>query len=396
MARPRRSAAALDYLVVGSGLTGATLARLLHDAGRRVLVVDRRSHLGGNVHDHIHPSGISIHTYGPHYFRTSSDRIWSFVRRFADFHPYVATVQSRVGDEHVPWPLGASYIAGVVGPGWVPEFTGTPSNFEEAALALMPRLVYEKFVKEYNEKQWGVPARSLSAELCKRFDVRVDDDPRFTPHARYQGIPVDGYAAMMRRMLTGIPLHLGVDFLQRRADLPSARTLVFTGPIDEFFAFDLGRLAYRGQRREHLYFPDVDLMLPCAQVNNPTHAGGPFLRTLEWKQMMSAEAAARVHGTVITRETPHTPSDPSEYEYPFPDAANAELYARYQSRSRHFRDVLICGRLGEYRYFDMDQAIGRAQMIAERLLEGRPLAEILGSRSVTEEGPSPPLRARVV
>jgi UDP-galactopyranose mutase len=237
-----------------------------------------------------------------------------------------------------------------------------------------------------------VPARALSAELCKRFDVRADDDPRFTHQAKYQGIPVDGYAALMRRILAGIPLHLGVDFLERRADLPPARTLIFTGPIDEFFGFDLGRLAYRGQRREHTYLPDVDRLLPCAQVNNPTHAGGPFLRTLEWKQMMPAEAAARVRGTVLTRETPHTPSDPSEYEYPFPDATNAAPYARYQRRLRHVRDIFVCGRLGEYRYFDMDQAIGRAQMIAERLLDGRPLPEILGSRVANEEGSSPPLR----
>src|SRR5205814_8103604 len=142
----------VDYLIVGSGLTGAGIARTLADAGRDVLVVDRRHHLGGNVHDHAHESGIRIHTYGPHYFRTSSERVWEFATRFAPFFEYQASLLSFVDCELAQWPIAGSYIKRKIGADWKPEFTGTPRNFEQAALAIMPRPIYEKFVKEYNEK----------------------------------------------------------------------------------------------------------------------------------------------------------------------------------------------------------------------------------------------------
>lgn len=365
-----------DYLVVGSGLTGAVIARTLADAGRSVLVLERRRHIGGNVHDHLHPSGIRVHTYGPHYFRTRSEAVWRFVNRFARFYPYEACLLSRVGNRYENWPVAASYIRRTVGEGWSPEFTGSPANFEEAALSLMPRAIYETFVKEYNEKQWGVPATELSADLCKRFDVRLDDDPRLTPRHRYQGIPVDGYAAMMSRMLAGIPVECDVDYLADRDAWRPRFMTIFTGPIDAFFNYRLGRLHYRGQRRDTRYLPDVQQHQPAAQVNEPLHAGGPHIRTLEWKQMMPPAQSAKVRGTVITTETPYTPIDPDAYEYPFPDAANRRLYADYRTLADRLDNVLICGRLGEYRYYDMDHAIARAQTLSQRILAGTTAREI--------------------
>ncbi|MGC3968226.1 MAG: UDP-galactopyranose mutase [Pirellulales bacterium] len=362
--------ATVDYLVIGSGLTGAVIARTLHDAGREVLVVDRRSHWGGNVHDHAHESGIRVHTYGPHYFRTTSPRIWEFATRFAEFYKYEAALLADVLEEQARWPINASYIRRVVGENWRPEFTGTPANFEEAALAIMPRVIYERFVKEYNEKQWGVPATALAASLCGRFDVRHDDEPRLKPQCPYQGIPLPGYAEWMRNMLQGVPLLLNCDFLRRRHEFDVRKQLVFTGPIDEFFEFELGKLAYRGQRREHRYLPDVaQFFQPCGQVNNPLHAGGPHIRTLEWKHMMRGDLADRIRGTVLTTETPYSPIHPGEYEYPFPDDRNATLYGEYRRRADALERTMICGRLGEYRYFDMDQAIGRAMTLADRLLQ---------------------------
>jgi UDP-galactopyranose mutase len=361
----------VDYLIVGSGLTGAVIARALADAGREVLVLERRSHLGGNVHDHTHASGIRVHTYGPHYFRTSSERVWEFATRFAAFYEYEAALLSAVDGELAQWPIAGSYIRQKVGAGWRPEFAGTPTNFEEAALAIMPRLVYEKFVKEYNEKQWGVPAHTLSARLCDRFDVREDDEPRLKPRAKYQGIPEPGYAEWTRRMLDGIPVLLNYDYLKRPGEIIARKLLVFTGPIDEFFGSDMGKLTYRGQRRAHTYLPDTHFAQPCGQVNNPTHAGGPHIRTLEWKHMMNPGLAGRIRGTVLTTETPFTPSDPTDYEYPFPDDANAALYQAYRKRAGVLNNVLICGRLGEYRYFDMDQAIVRAMSLADRVLAGK-------------------------
>lgn len=374
----------VDYLIVGSGLTGAVIARVLADTGRDVLVVERRPHVGGNVHDSEHPSGIRIHTYGPHYFRTSSERVWEFATRFAPFYRYEASVLSLVDGEFERWPVAAEYIRRHVGDGWRPAFTGTPSNLEQAALSLMPRLVYEKFVKEYNEKQWGVPASTLSAGLCRRFDVRHDGEARLTPTARYQGLPEPGYTEWMRRILAGVPVMRDHDFLLRRGEVEPRRLLIYTGPIDAFFGYDLGRLRYRGQRRQHRYIPDQVYAQPCGQVNNPAKVGGSHIRQLEWKHMMRSDEARKIQGTVVTRETPFSPSEPDQFEYPFPDRQNARLYESYRARTAWQQGVLICGRLGEYRYYDMDQAIGRALHLAGRIVrmsaETRRGRDLIGRR----------------
>ncbi|WP_158290061.1 FAD-dependent oxidoreductase [Ramlibacter sp. WS9] len=358
-----------EFLVVGSGLSGATIARMLADAGRDVLVLERRPHVGGNVHDHVHPSGIRVHTYGPHYFRTNDADLWTFVNRFSRFHPFEAVVKSQVEGGLENWPIAASYIRREIGTEWEPGFRGKPANFEEASLALMPRVIYEAFVKGYTEKQWGCAATALSATLARRFDVREDDEPRLMRH-KYQGIPHEGYAHFMENLLDGIPLLKDVDYLQDREAFRAGRCVVFTGPIDEYFGFDLGRLGYRGQRREHQYLPDVDWAQPCGQVNNPGLASGAHIRTLEWKYMMPLEEAARLRGTVLTREFPFTPENPGEFEYPFPDAANAMLYEAYRQRAEAIPQLLVCGRLGEYRYYDMDQAIARAMLHGKRLMKG--------------------------
>ena len=322
----------------------------------------------GVISDQMHPSGAHVHAYGPHYFRTVSDEVWAFVNRFARFHRYEACVTSHVRGSHENWPIAASYIRRTVGDDWEPEFRGAPANFEEAALSLMPRQIYETFVKEYNEKQWGVPARELSADLCRRFDVRLDDDPRLTPKHKHQGIPVEGYAKMMERMLAGIPLVLDFDYLADRTLFRPRVMTVFTGPIDAFFGHSLGRLKYRGQRRHTEYHPGVERFQAAAQVNEPLHEGGPHIRTLEWKQMMPADEAARVRGTVVTREVPFTPDDANDFEYPFPDESNRQLYRKYREEANGLADVLICGRLGEYKYFDMDHAVARAMTLARRLI----------------------------
>ena len=333
-------------------------------------VIDRRPHVGGNVFDTVHASGIRVHAYGPHYFRTKSDAVWRFVNRFTTFDRYEARLLSHVDGRHEQWPISASYIRQHVGEHWQPEFVGQPSNFEEAALSLMPRVVYETFIKEYNEKQWGVPATQLSADLCRRFDVRKDDDPRLMPLHPHQGLPRNGYAEMMANMLDGIPVELGIDYLADRDRHKPSGLTIFTGPIDAFFAHGLGRLSYRGQQRETTYLPEIDRYQPAAQVNEPLHAGGRHIRTLEWKQMMRSDAVRSISGTVITRETPCTPIDADQFEYPFPDEINRSLYHRYRRLADQATDVLICGRLGEYKYFDMDHAIARASTLVQRILAG--------------------------
>ena len=357
-----------DYVIVGSGLTGAVIARLLTDAGREVLVLERRAHVGGNVHDHDHPSGIRIHTYGPHYFRTNSEKIWDFVRRFASFYHYEASLKSFVDGNFENWPIAGSYIRRTVGENWTPGFSGTPRNFEEASLAMMPTFVYEKFVRGYTQKQWGVHPSQLDATLARRFDVRLDDEPRLMRHM-HQGLPSDGYTSLMTKLLGGIPLMLNIDYLHSRESIRARKLLVFTGPIDEFFDFDIGRLKYRGQVREERWYSDENYRQPCGQVNNPQLENGPHIRTLEWKHMMPRARAESIRGTVVTTETTVTPDDPNHYEYPFPDSINSDLFRKYEDRARCLAQVLICGRLGEYRYYDMDQAIGRAMMLAQGILD---------------------------
>jgi UDP-galactopyranose mutase len=234
----------------------------------------------------------------------------------------------------------------------------------------MPRAIYEKFVKGYSEKQWGVAASALSANLARRFDVREDDEPQLVRH-QFQGIPENGYAVFMEELLKGIPVILNCDYLKHKSQFQAKRMTVFTGPIDEYFGFDLGRLKYRGQCREHQYLPGVDWAQPCGQVNNPDPANGAHIRTLEWKHMMAREFAERIRGTVLTRETTITPIDPNDYEYPFPDETNETLYKAYAARARGIPGLVVCGRLGEYRYYDMDQAIARAQVLAARILSGQ-------------------------
>ncbi len=360
----------VDYLVVGSGLTGAVIARKLTDAGREVLVVDRRSHIGGNVHDHTHESGIRIHTYGPHYFRTSSEAIREFVNRFSKFYKYEAIVKAYVDGHYENWPVTKEYIELLSGEKWEPRFKNEPKNFEEATLAKMPPLIYELFVKEYTKKQWGLSPNKLSKNLAERFHVRMNSDPRLMQH-QYQGIPEDGYAKFMEKMLWQIPLRLNVDYLKHKNSIKAKKLLVSTGPIDEFFSFEYGHLRYRGQQREHTYLIDKDIFQPCGQVNYPSEKAGPHIRILEWKHMMPPEQVAGIRGTVITKETPMTPKNPDRFEYPFVDEQNYKLYQRYKAHAESIPNLLICGRLGLYQYLDMDHAIGRAMKLADSILERR-------------------------
>lgn len=357
-----------DFVVVGSGLTGATIARLLHNAGAEVAVLERRSHVGGNVYDHVHESGIRVHTYGPHYFRTNSERLWAYVQEFGAFYRYEGVIKSHVDGRYENWPVSGSYVRDHIGADWSPSFVGSPSTFEEACLSMMPEAVYRKFVRGYTEKQWGVPAAALSPALAGRFEIHEDDDPRLKRH-KYQGIPFDGYAQWMSRMLDGIPVICNCDFLQNRDSVVARKLLVFTGPIDEYFGFSLGRLVYRGQRRTDRYLSDVEYALPCGQVNFPDVASGPAVRVLEWKHMMPRELADRAQGTLLTSEVPFTPSAPEDFEYPFPDEANSRLYESYKALAAREPSTLVCGRLGEYKYYDMDQAIGRALMLGQRILD---------------------------
>lgn len=352
-----------DLLVVGSGLTGATIARLAADAGYRVVVIERRAAVGGNVRDAVHESDIRYGLYGPHYFRTSSPKIWEFVNRFATFRPFAAEVKAMVAGRLEDWPITEAYLERLCGPRWrqlLPIYQRRDiRNFEAACLAAMPRAMYACFVQAYTAKQWGIDPRELEPGLAGRFEIRCGADRRLKT-STWQGVPVDGYAALVERMLAdpspgGIEVHCGVDWLRRNSRVASSPMTVFTGPIDEFFWFDLGRLRYRAQRREHSWLKADRLLYPTVQTNLP-NPEVPWVRVIEWRHMMPEIGT----GTLLTNEYPYSPSDPDAYEYPFPAAADRALYERYRKRASAMPDVIFAGRLGEFKYLDMDQAIARA------------------------------------
>jgi UDP-galactopyranose mutase len=274
---------------------------------------------------------------------------------------------SQIGVSLENWPVTFEYITRAVGEHWEPDFQGKPLNFEDACLAIMPRTIYERFVKGYSEKQWGVPALQLSASLAGRFEVRTNGDRRLKPDL-HQGLPLGGYQTFTQNIIKGIPALLNQDYLQDRHAFRAGKLLVFTGPIDEFFGYEHGRLSYRAQHRTHEWHPTARFLFPCGQVNNPDPANGAHVRTLEWKHMMPPDIANTISGTVITRETPVSPAESDQYEYPFPDLKNQSIYKEYRRLAGTLDRVLICGRLGEYRYLDMDQAIARAMQLARRFL----------------------------
>ena len=343
-----------DYLIVGSGLTGATMARLLITAGNSVHIVERRPHIAGNIYDTNHSSGIRYNLYGAHYFRTNCERIWEFINSFGEFYTLEGRVMSQVDDHLEHWPIQSSYLK----KGEEPTFKGNPTNFEEACLAMMPERIYQKFVKGYTEKQWGVKCTKLSPSLAKRFDVRTDGDTRLKQD-KYQGMPKEGYTKLIETMLKDIPITLNCNYLTHKNDF-KARTIIFTGSIDEYHQYKLGHLRYRTQRRKHTYlnFPSFQ---KCMAVNYPNDY--EHIRSFEWKKMMQNPPD---NGTLITFETPEDTRNPDKFEYPFPDEENASLYQKYTELPHE--NTFFAGRLGEYRYLDMDQAIARAMKHVQTLL----------------------------
>ena len=356
-----------DFVIVGSGLTGSTIARFLADHGQDVLVIDRKDHIAGNVYDYRHESGAMIHKYGPHYFRCGSEKIWNFLNRFSEFYDWAATLCSKVNGEYLNWPVSQDYIEKIAGKEW-DLFKGEASNFEEACLAKIPDKLYQLFIKGYTEKQWGVNAAELDKELAVRITINKPNVNTLTPNHRWNALPGNGYTEMVKNMLEGIPVKLHFDYLKNRERVIADKMLVFTGPIDEFFHYKFGKLKYRGQGRKIEYLEDIDTFQPCVQVNYP-NADEPRIRTIEWKHLLPAADRSMVTGTVITHETPFTPQEANQYEYPFPDKFNKQLYDEYRREADHLKNTLICGRLGEYRYYDMDQAIGRAMKLASTILE---------------------------
>lgn len=354
-----------DCVIVGAGLYGAVFAQQAVAAGKRCLVVEKRDHIGGNVYTQ-EIEGIQIHRYGAHIFHTSNRAIWDYVHRFAEFNRYTnAPVANYKGKLYnLPFNMNTFYqMWGVTTPREAEERIarqraqaggGEPQNLEEQALRLVGRDIYEALIRGYTQKQWGRPCAELPAFIIKRLPVRFTFDNNYF-NDLYQGIPMEGYTAMVEAMLAGAEVRLEVDYLAEKASLDAMGGLVvYTGPVDAYFGGRMGPLAYRSLR-----FEDQLLDIPNYQGNaviNYTDAEIPYTRVIEHKHFAFGQQPV----TLITREYADEWTPGKEPYYPVNDEANQALYAQYKALAEREEGVLFGGRLGEYRYYDMDKVIESA------------------------------------
>ncbi len=359
-----------DYLIVGAGLYGAVAARELKEAGRSVLVIDRRGNVGGNVYTEK-ICGINVHMYGAHIFHTNDKKVWEYVNRFAEFNRFTNSPVANYKGELYSLPFNMytfNKMWGVTSPDEAEakideqrrEITGEPRNLEEQAISLVGRDIYEKLIKGYTEKQWGRDCKELPAFIIKRLPVRLTYDNNYF-NALYQGIPVGGYTRMVANMLDGIDTELNVDYLEHRDEYDAkADKVIYTGAIDAFFGYRLGYLEYRSVRFENETL-DISNYQGNAAVNY-TDRETPWTRIIEhkWFEFGRDEDGNDIPQTVISREYSSEWKPGDEPYYPVNDERNAKLYGKYLELAAKESKVIFGGRLGEYKYYDMDQVIASA------------------------------------
>jgi UDP-galactopyranose mutase len=357
-----------NVLVVGAGFAGSVCARELAEAGFHVIVIDRRAHVGGNCFDERDQHGYVVHRYGPHFFHTNADRVFSWLSRFTRWHRYEHRVLAEVDGRLLPFPINRTTINRLYGLDLdeagvaayldrVRECRDPLLTSEDVVLNSVGRDLCEKFFRGYTKKQWGLDLSELSAGVAARIPVRINDDDRYFTD-KYQGLPAEGYTRLFERILDhgGIELHLGLD--SANTDIPADHT-VYTGPIDTYFSSCFGRLPYRSLLFEHEHLASVDLLQPVCTVNYPNEK--PYTRVTEFKHATGQQGP----GTSIVREYPSAEGEPY---YPIPTAKNSELHARYRLLADNEPTVTFVGRLAEYRYYNMDQAIAASLKASERIV----------------------------
>ncbi len=350
-----------DYLIVGAGLYGAVFAYEAKRNGKSCLVIDKRNHIAGNIYTEKR-SDINVHVYGAHIFHTSDKFIWNYIQRFAEFNRYTNSPVARYKDELYNLPFNMNTFAKM----WnirTPdeamaiieqqrkEITGEPKNLEEQAISLVGRDIYEKLVKCYTEKQWGRDCKELPAFIIKRLPVRMTFDNNYFNDS-YQGIPIGGYTKIVEAMLDGVDVILEKDYLKNKAELDAiADKVVYTGPIDAYYDYCYGNLEYRSVR-----FETEELSTPNYQGNavvNYTDGDTPFTRIIEHKFFEFGTQPT----TIISREYSAEWKPGDEPYYPVNNEKNGELYLKYKTLADNEKNVIFGGRLGEYKYYDMDKVI---------------------------------------
>jgi len=367
-----------DYIVVGSGLYGAIFAHEAKAKGKSVLVVDKRPNIAGNVYTEKQ-EGINVHMYGAHIFHTNDKRVWNYITQFAEFNRFTNSPVANYKGELYSMPFNMytfNKMWGVVTPEEATtkieeqkkEITGEPKNLEEQAISLVGRDIYEKLVKGYTEKQWGRDCKELPAFIIKRLPVRLTFDNNYF-NALYQGIPIGGYTKMVENLLDGIEVRLNTDYLEHKAELDAlADKVVYTGPIDAYFGFKLGTLEYRSVR-----FENETLDIPNFQGNaavNYTDRETPWTRIIEhkWFEFGKDEDGNDLPKTIISREYSSEWKAGDEPYYPVNDEKNGKLYAKYKELADKENGVIFGGRLGEYKYYDMDTTIASVLDMCEKEL----------------------------
>jgi UDP-galactopyranose mutase len=351
-----------DYMVVGAGFAGATIAeRLAADAGKKVIICDVRNHIGGNAYDHYDTAGILVHKYGPHIFHTNSRDVYDYLSHFTDWRPYQHRVLASVDGQLLPVPINLDTVNRLYGTSLtsfqleeffksVAEPVVSIRTSEDVIVSKVGRELYDKFFKHYTRKQWGLDPSELDAAVTARVPVRTNRDDRYFTDA-YQVMPLHGYTRMFERMLThpNIRILLNADYRQVRNDIPH-RHVIFTGPVDEFFDYRFGRLPYRS-----LEFKFETRNVPVAQagpvINYPNE--NAYTRITEFKYLTGQEHPK----TTVVYEFPTSEGDPY---YPVPRPENAALYRQYQSLADSTANVHFLGRLGTYKYYNMDQCVAQA------------------------------------
>lgn len=362
-----------DYLVVGAGLAGAVVAeRLASLKGRRVLVVDRRNHIGGNCYDEYNAAGVLNHAYGPHYFRTNSQKVIDYLSQFTPWHPVEYKVLSWTDGRFWQFPINLNTFEQFIGrPSSSEEMAATlekwrvpienPKNSEEVIVSQVGWELYEKFFKNYTRKQWRRDPKELDASVCGRIPIRTNRDDRYHSE-NFQALPAEGYTAMFNRILDhrNITLRLGCDFREIR-DQVRFKHLIYTGMIDEYYDFRFGPLPYRSLRFEPEIIAEQEFYQPAMQVNYPNDFD--FTRIVEIKHATGQKLPA----TTIIREYPAEYLPGGEPFYPVPAPDSKRIYDQYEALSAREKNVSFIGRLATYRYYYMDQVVAMALAEAERL-----------------------------